>query len=173
MNSEDFLKDLKKGIKSGFNSGRKTALTVSISILFFILISLSTNIGYSTQMFSAGIEYWLPAISLSVTGLYLNGGVSEIILNLVYSVLIGIIVTNTYIQFRNSGTRARNFSGIAPGFLIAGCAGCGIGLLNLTGLTGVVAVLPFQGTLIKLTGVILLIYFIADIGKPELCTIPS
>ncbi|PSH01367.1 MAG: hypothetical protein BRC27_02370 [Nanohaloarchaea archaeon SW_10_44_10] len=173
MNPEDFLKDLKKGTKSGFISGKRAALTVSISILFFILIALSTSIGYSTQMFSAGIEYWLPAISFTVTGLYFNGGLTEIILNLVYSVLIGIIATNTFIQFRNTGIRARNFSGIAPGFLIAGCTGCGIGLLSLAGLTGVVAVLPFQGTLIKLAGIILLIYFIADIGKPELCTIPS
>ncbi|MFT4892953.1 MAG: hypothetical protein ACI8Z7_000744 [Candidatus Nanohaloarchaea archaeon] len=173
MNTEDFRQGLRKGFGSAFNSRKKAFSTVFISLIFFILIALSTSIGYSSQMFLAGIEYWIPAVSFTVRGLYLNGGWIEVVLNLSYSVLIGVIITNTYTQFKNTGIRKRNLSGIAPGFLIAGCAGCGIGLLSLIGLTGIITVLPFQGTLVKIAGMALLSYFIADIGNPEICSIPS
>jgi hypothetical protein len=173
MNPEEFKHRLKAGARSAFSSRKKSISTVSISLIFFILIALSTSIGYSSQMFLAGIEYWIPAISFTISGLYLNGGWTEVVLNLSYSILIGIILTNTYTQFKNTGIKKRNLSGIAPGFLIAGCAGCGVGVLSLIGLTGLVTVMPFQGTLIKIAGMALLIYFIADIGNPKICSIPS
>lgn len=168
-----FKRELKAGLKSAFEDRRKTFSTVLVSGLFFILLALSTSINYSFQMFSAGLEYWIPAIQFTIRGFYLNGGWTDVILNLIYSVLVGVITTNTYIQFRASGLEVGNLSGIAPGMLVAGCAGCGVGLLSLLGLSGILAFLPFQGLGLKIAGMMLIIYFIARIGNPKTCSIPS
>jgi len=168
-----FKRELKAGLKSAFGDRRKTFFTVLISGLFFILLALSTSINYSLQMFSAGLKYWIPAIQFTIRGFYLNGGWTNVILNLIYSGLVGIIITNTYTQFRSSGLELENISGIAPGMLVAGCAGCGVGLLSLLGLPGILAFLPFQGLGLKIAGIVLIIYFIARIGNPKICSIPS
>lgn len=173
MTRKDLTQRLVQGLKSAFSSRKKALATTSISIIFFILIALSSAIRYSYQMFSAGIEYWLTAITFTIRGVYLTGGLTEIVLNIVYSALIGVIITNTYHQFRTSGLKIENLSGIAPSFVIAGCAGCGIGILSIVGLAGIVGSLPFQGTSIKVAGILLLIYFTAEIGNPEICSTPS
>ncbi len=167
-----FRRELKSGLQSAFEDRWKTFSTLSISGLFFILLALSTSINYSIQMFSAGFEYWLPAVQFTVRGFYLNGGWTEVILNIIYSVTVGILITNTYTQFRASGLEIGNLSGIAPGILVAGCAGCGVGVLSLVGLTGLIASLPFQGLSLKIGGIMLIIYFIARIGNPKTCSIP-
>lgn len=138
-----------------------------------MLLALSTAIHYSAQMFSAGFEYWLPAIQLTIKGFYLDGGWLEVMLNITYSLLVGIIITNTYLQFKATGLQLGNLSGIAPGMLVAGCAGCGVGLLSLIGAAGVVTFLPFQGTGLKIGGMLLILFFIARIGNPKICAIPS
>jgi hypothetical protein len=168
-----FRQKLSRGLKSAFKTRRRATATLLISGLFFILLALSTAVNYSIQMFSAGIQYWIPAISLTIRGFYLNGGLTEVVLNLTYSLLVGVILTNTYTQFKATGLEVGNLSGIAPGMLVAGCAGCGVGLLSLIGLTGLVASLPFQGLGLKIGGMLLLVFFIARIGNPEICAIPS
>jgi hypothetical protein len=167
------FREINEGLKSAFGDKWKTSSTVLVSGLFFILLALSTSINYSIQMFSAGLEYWVPAIQFTIRGFYLNGGWTEIILNVIYSGLVGVIMTNTYTQFRSSGLELENLSGIAPGILVAGCAGCGVGLLSLLGLSGIVLSLPFQGLGLKITGMFILIYFIGRIGNPKTCSIPS
>jgi hypothetical protein len=84
------------------------------------------------------------AIQFKIRGFYPNGEWTEIILNKAYSTLVGVVITNTYTQFRAKGLEIGNLSGIAPGVLVAGCAGSGVGLPSLIGITGLVALLPFQ-----------------------------
>ena len=167
-----FRRELKSGLQSAFEDRWKTFSTLSISGLFFILLALSTSINYSIQMFSAGFEYWLPAVQFTIRGFYLNGGWTEVILNIIYSATVGILITNTYTQFRASGLELGNLSGIAPGMLVAGCAGCGVGVLSLVGLTGIIASMPFQGLSLNLRGMALLISSIGQIGNPKTCSIP-
>lgn len=66
-----------------------------------------------------------------------------------------------------------NLSEIAPRVLVAGCAGCGVGLLSLIGVASLVTLLPFQGLSLKIGGIILITFFIARTGNPEICSIPS
>lgn len=168
-----FREKLSRGLKSAFDNRRRMVFTLVFSGLFFVLLALSTAINYSIQMFSAGIEYWIPAVAFTIRGIYLNGGLTDVSLNIIYSLLVGVIMTNTYIQFRATGLEVGNLSGIVPGMLVAGCAGCGVGLLSLVGLTGLVASLPFQGLGLKIGGMLLLAFFIGRIGNPEICAIPS
>lgn len=169
----NFKENLVSGLKSSFETRKRVVSTLFISGLFFILLALSTALNYSLQMFSAGVKYWLPAIKFTIGGFYLNGGITGVFLNIMYSLLVGVILTNTYTQFKVTGLQVGNLSGIAPGMLVAGCAGCGVGLLSLIGLTGLVASLPFQGLGLKIAGMVLLVFFIARIGNPEICAIPS
>lgn len=168
-----FREKLVNGLKAAFKDRRKTSSTLLISSLFFVLLALSTSINYSIQMFSAGVQYWIPAIQFTVRGFYLNGGWTEVVLNIAYSTLVGVVITNTYTQFRATGLEIVNLSGIAPGVLVAGCAGCGVGLLSLIGVAGLVTLLPFHGLSLKIGGILLIIFFIARIGNPEICSIPS
>lgn len=168
-----FKRELTAGLKSAFEDKSKTFSTVLISGLFFILLALSTAINYSLQMFSAGIEYWIPAIQFTIRGFYLNSGWTNVILNIIYSTLVGVTITNTYTQFKASGLNVGNLSGIAPGMLVAGCAGCGVGLLSLIGMTSLIAYMPFQGVGLKVAGMMLIVYFIGRIGNPKACTVPT
>lgn len=106
-------------------------------------------------------------------GFYLNGGWTELILNVFYALSVGIILTNTYTQFKTAGLKIGNLSGVAPGILVAGCAGCGVGILSILGISGLIAFLPFGGFGLKIGGIILILYFIGRIGNPDTCTIPS
>ena len=167
----NFRKEFIQGLKASFEDRSKAFSTFIISIFFFILLALSTSINYSIQMFSSGIEYWLPAVGLTIKGFYINGGWLEVILNIIYSLLVGIVMSNTYTQCKAAGVKKSNLSGIVPGMLVAGCAGCGVGLISLLGLTGILAVLPFQGLSLKIGGMFLMAYFIARIGNPRVCAI--
>jgi hypothetical protein len=159
------------GVKAAFKDRRKAATSITLSLSFLIFLALSTAVNYSFQMFSSGIQYWLPAVELTVRGFYLNGGWTELILNCLYALSVGVILTNTYTQFRAAGLKIGNLSGIAPGVLVAGCAGCGVGILSILGISGVVAFLPFGGFGLKIGGIVLILYFIARIGNPEVCSI--
>jgi hypothetical protein len=169
----ELVENLKKGVKTPFESFSSSLLTLSISFISLVMMALSGSLVYSYQMFSYGPNYWVPLMQSRLTGLYLEGGIIGLFSSIIYSLLIGITLYNFAVQLRNSGLSLRNLSGIGPSFLAAGCAGCGVGLLSLAGLTGAIAVLPFNGQLIRLGGMLLLVYYIAKTGDPRTCSIPS
>ncbi|MFB6100082.1 MAG: hypothetical protein ABEK16_02310 [Candidatus Nanohalobium sp.] len=172
MNQEIILQNLRKGLKSAFSTRRRAATTLLLSTSIFFLMALSRSIGYSTQMFLSGkIVNWLTALYTRVLGVYIVDGYYGLFINTVYAVLIGVTLTNFHTKFRSSGVKIRNLTGIAPGFIAAGCAGCGIGLLSLLGIAGGVAVLPLQGALLRISGMALLLFFIVRTGDPETCSI--
>ncbi|MFB6114679.1 MAG: hypothetical protein ABEK04_00160 [Candidatus Nanohalobium sp.] len=173
MNPKNWLNEIKEGFKAAFESRKKALTTISISSFTFVLLALSSFPTYSIQMFSSGFEYWIPAIQARVTGAYIAGGSSRIAIMSVYGLLTGIALTNFFTQLRNSGAEVKGLSGIIPGFIAAGCAGCGVGLLGFMGLTGALAAMPLQGNLVRVGGLGLLFYYIGKTGNPRICTIPD
>ena len=171
--NQRIAENLKEGVLTPFESLKLGSTTLFISFISLILMAFSSSIIYTYQMFSYGINYWLPAIQTRLVGLYIEGGIFSLSTSIIYSLLIGITVVNFGIQLKNSGLNLRNLSGIGPSFIAAGCAGCGVGLLSLVGLTGALALLPFNGQLIRIGGMALLVYFIAKTGNPRTCSIPS
>lgn len=165
------ISEFKQGLQNPFREKRSAVATIFIFLSSFGLIILSTNIGYSFQMITNGLGGFITALKTRTIGIYLTGGLYSIITTLIYSLLIAVTIQNLITQFRAGGIKMRNLTGIGPGFLVAGCAGCGLGLLSLVGLAGVLALLPFQGELIKLIGMLLLAYYIAEVGNPEVCSI--
>jgi hypothetical protein len=61
----------------------------------------------------------------------------------------------------------RGILSLVPGIVVAGCAGCGIGLLSLVGITGLATVFPFSGNLVRVLGIILIVVLITSLGNPE------
>jgi len=162
----------KKGLLQGLNGASrnwKRALSTSVIGLFtFFLTVFSANPGYSVQMLSSGIEYWQIAFITRFTGMHMNTGLTGIALTLIFSALVGVTMTNTLVQLRMNKINF-NSLGAIPGLLAGGCASCGVGVLSLLGLGGVLASMPFQGNFLRLGGVLLLVALITRTGNPDLC----
>ena len=150
MNSK--LEKLKKGLGNPFRNIKSASFTLLVSFFSLIAMSLSGSLIYTKQMFSYGVNYWIPAIQTRLTGILIEGGLLGLSTSLIYSLLIGITIINLITQIRFSGIDLRSLSGIGPGFIAAGCAGCGVGLLSIVGLSGLLAFLPLQGESIRMGG---------------------
>jgi hypothetical protein len=86
--------------------------------------------------------------------------------------LTGVAVTNAVTLFRRARRRGASTAlGVLPGFLAAGCASCGAGVLGALGFVGAMAALPFEGNLLRLGGIVLLVFFLGRTGDPRTCSI--
>lgn len=159
-----------KGIKASISSKRRISITFLIILSSFLTSVLSANPGYSAQMITAGIQYWQTAVITRLSGLIALSGYTGLILTTIFSALVGVTVTNSLIQLRANRINLDSLGAI-PGFLAAGCASCGVGVLSLLGLGGVLATLPFQGNLLRLAAVLILTAIIIRTGNPETCRI--
>lgn len=160
-----------KGIKAAFNGYKSSIITSFLLISTFFLIILSANVQYSLQMINGGFQSALTAIETRFLGLYITGGIYSLAITALYSLLIAVSIHNLSLQFKAGGVKLKGLTGIGPGFLAAGCAGCGLGLLSLVGLSGILAFLPYNGELVKIGGIIILTYYIAEVGNPKTCSI--
>lgn len=55
--------------------------------------------------------------------------------------------------------------------LVAGCASCGAGVLGALGFVGAMAALPFDGNLLRVGGIGLLLLFLGRAGDPRTCSV--
>ncbi|MFB6115669.1 MAG: hypothetical protein ABEK04_05305 [Candidatus Nanohalobium sp.] len=170
INPKGWKRDLLQGLK-GASANKKRALGTSlIGLSAFLLTVFSASPQYSVQMLMAGTEYWSCAFITRFSGMYATSGLTGIGLTLVFSMLVGVTMTNTVVQLRMNRLSLDSI-GALPGFLAGGCASCGVGVLSLLGFGGVLASLPFQGNLLRLGGVILLTGLIIRTGNPDACSI--
>jgi len=112
------------------------------------------------------------AVTTLTREVYLSTGAAGLGLVAGYAVLTGIAVTNAVAilgQARQSG--ASTVVGVVPGILAAGCASCGAGVLGALGFVGAMAALPFDGNLLRLDGIVLLLFFLGRAGGPRTCAI--
>lgn len=61
--------------------------------------------------------------------------------------------------------------GVLPGVVAAGCASCGAGVLGALGFVGTMAALPYDGNLLRVGGIVLLLFFLGRAGDPRTCSI--
>jgi len=163
-------KELSSGVKGSLRNRKRVLGTLMTGSLAFLLTVFSANPGYSVQMLSSGLEYWPIALMTRFTGLMMNSGYTGAALTLVFSGLVGVTMTNTVIQLKMNKISLDSL-GALPGFLAGGCASCGVGVLSLLGFGGVLASLPFQGNLLRLGGVLLLLALVVRTGNPDTCSI--
>lgn len=161
---------LKRSFKTSIRGKNRKASALFFSALIFLLFAFTTDIPWHLQTLKAGIHYWDNAFLNGITSIYLGGTVS-LILTIIYSIVSGVVLTNVFVQLKNSRISGKGFGSLLPGFAATGCASCGVGLAGFIGLTGIATALPFQGDLLKVGGLALLLYALYEMGDPEICEI--
>lgn len=163
------IENIKEAFKASLDSKTAFVLTFSVSVATLIIIALSSNIEYSIQMISAGMIQ--TAIRNRLINIQISSGYLGVLLTIFYSLMIGSATTNFYIQLKSNTIKVGNLAGILPAFLIGGCASCGLGLLAILGFSGALAILPFQGNLVKVGGILLIVFFLSRTGNPKTCNL--
>jgi hypothetical protein len=138
----------------------------------YVVLVLSSFPQFSVQVLvnnPADIVYAVSALTREV---YLSTGAVGLALVVWYAVLTGVAATNALALVRRARRRgASTVVGVLPGVLAAGCAGCGAGVLGALGFVGVMAVLPYDGNLLRVGGIVLLLFFLGRAGDPRTCSL--
>lgn len=168
LDSNRWKNDFYKGVSSALKSKRRVSGTFLAGALTLFFTVLSSHPEYSFQMLSSGLRNWPVAFISRFYGLIVTSGYEGAVLTVFFSGLVGVTVVNTFTQL---GMNKISFDslGAVPGFLAGGCASCGVGLLSMLGLGGILASLPFQGNLLRLGGVLILVLLVIRTGDPEEC----
>ncbi|MFC6961288.1 hypothetical protein [Halocatena marina] len=175
---ERFGEDLLAALLYPFQSALRALLAVILGALTFVVLILASQSMGVLQMFMRSPE--IVVTSAYVEDMFLinfettiaHYGWMPIVMNALYAVLTGIALTNMVAQLRmlQMGSLA-NIGGILPGLFAAGCASCGPGLFALFGFTGAIAFIPFQGTVLRLGGLGMFLFFLGLSGDPRECRI--
>ena len=161
------MRKLREALKYAFSDWEKLGITITGSLLFYVLMILLSFPSYSFQLLSSNPLFILEAVTALTGNLLISAGMLGLSLTIVYSLLAGISLTLLYSSTSNSGAGS-----LTPGLIVSGCASCGTGLLGIIGLGGAVAALPFQGNLVRLGGIGLILFFMNKTGNPEVCDVP-
>lgn len=179
---ERFGEDLIAALLFPFSTVPKAILTLVLSVLTFGVLILLSQPQTAYQMFVtdlftySSVSVLLESLQFMLVMNYevtlMEYGWSAIALTVLYALLTGIALTNTIalLQMLQIGSLA-NLGGILPGVVAAGCASCGPGLFALVGLTGAVTFIPFQGTILRVAGIGLILFFLGRAGDPRECRI--
>lgn len=170
MQTSEFLDMLSDALKASFRSYRSVGITLIASVIFYILMVFSSFPEYTYQI----IAYSPASIFMAVRFLSISliaAGMLNFVLTIIYSVMGGIAVSNMVDQLKYQGGGAESLATLSPGLLVAGCTSCGAGLLGLIGFTGALAVLPFEGNLVRTGGILLILFFLGRSGDPRVCNL--
>lgn len=166
----DRINRLRISARASTSSNYRKLSTIFFSALIFLIFAFTTDIPWHLQTLREGIFYWDNAVLNGISNIYI-GGIFSFCLTIIYSIVSGLVLTNIGIQLRNSKISGKELGSLLPGFIATGCASCGVGLAGFIGLTGVATALPFQGDLLKVGGLALLIYALYEMGNPEICEV--
>ena len=170
------LADLRDALAFPLTSNARLASAGLVAVATYVLLVLSAFPQFSIQVLTRDPTDVVYAVETLTRQVYLSAGWVGIGLVTIYAILTGIAVTNAVTLLRHTrSTGASTVAGIVPGVLAAGRASCGAGVLGALGYVGVMAVLPFDGNLLRVGGVVLLLVVLANAGDPRTCavSIPS
>lgn len=167
----NWRKGIVPGLKVSTSSKTRLLITTTLSFVIFFLLILSSFPEYSYQMLTSGISYWCTAFKDLLKNMLISVGISSIAITGLYSISTAIALLHAGISVKQNSFEGKSLASISPGILVTGCAGCGAGILGLLGFASAVTIFPFGGDLIKIAGIVLLLYFIGDSGNPEICRV--
>lgn len=166
-----YQEKLVEAFKASIQNWKAVLLTSAGIFITFSAMILASFPSYSYQLLSTSPLYLSTALTALSENLMASAGIEALILTLIYSVVAGVAFTNLAYQLKYQGGGLKNIGLMSPGLLVSGCAGCGAGLLGLFGFVGALAVLPFEGNLVRLGGIGLMIFFLGKTGDPKTCNL--
>lgn len=169
---KEIIKNLKKGFQTGFSSRYRVLSTLVLSVFVFLLMVLSTDVPWHLETLRGGLSYWDDAFLNGVASMQISG-LHTVPLNILYAMLSGTVLTSFGTSLSSGKLASKELGSVLPGFLATGCASCGVGLAGVIGVTGLAATLPFEGTLVKVAGILLLLYALQSFGKSDVCAIDA
>ena len=153
-------------------SNGRLVLAGAATALTYAALILSTFPSFSVQLLVRNPADLFYGVATLTRETYRSVGWVGLGLIVGYALLAGVAVTHAVTLYRRARrTNTSTLLGIVPGFLAAGCAGCGAGVLGALGFVGAMAMLPFDGNLLRLAGVTLLLFFLGRNGDPRTCAI--
>ncbi|AGN00545.1 hypothetical protein L593_02970 [Salinarchaeum sp. Harcht-Bsk1] len=143
-----------------------------VTIGTYVLLVLSTYPQFTRQFLERDLTDVTYGVSVLTREVYLTSGWLGLSLVVLYALLTGVAVTNAAALLRRRRrSGATGVAGILPGVLAAGCASCGAGVLGALGFVGAMAALPYDGTLLRVGGIVLLVGFLTRSGDPRTCSV--
>jgi len=152
-----------------FNKNFLEIISNKISILIFIISLISISYFF----------YYFTDLILNIQNLGINFVISEIILEVIISILFAMFITSSIYKFNkfNKISLRENISGSAGSFLgilVVGCPACSITFASYFGLAGFIALIPGYGIGLKLISIPVLMYSNYSIIKNlNICKIKS
>ncbi|QFU83145.1 hypothetical protein [Natronorubrum aibiense] len=170
----EHLMNLSAAVWYPFETWRGTIGLLVVAFVTYVLLILSTMPEFSLQMLGDGV-HWFEYVLVSLTEtVYRTDGWTGLGTIVLYALLSGVAIVNAAAQLRIVGLSSlTDLSGVLPGLLASGCASCGAGLLGFLGFAGGLAMLPYDGALLRVGGLALLVFFLGRAGHPEQCAIPT
>lgn len=167
---ETFPTDLYEALVYPFESWRGTFGLVAVTVVTYVLLVVSTMPEFALQMLGDGL-HWFEFVVVSLSeNVYRTDGWTALGTIVLYAWLTGVAVVVAVGQLRiGRSSGVASLTGVAPALAASGCASCGAGLLAFLGFAGGLTLLPFDGALLRVAGVLLLVYFIGRTGHPERC----
>jgi hypothetical protein len=146
--------------------------TAAGTAVTYVVLVLSSFPQFSIQVLTNDPGDLVYAVSALTREVYVSTGAVGLALVAGYAVLTGIATTTALAMVRRAQRRgASTIVGVLPGVLAAGCASCGAGVLGALGFVGAIAALPYDGNLLRVVGIVLLLYFLGRAGDPRTCSI--
>lgn len=163
--------DLRGALAFPLTSDGRLLLAAAATLATYVVTVLSIFPRFSLQVLSRDLADLPWSVAVLTREAYLGGGWTTVALVVAYALLTGVAVTVAVPHLRRARrSGVSTAAGVVPGFLAAGCASCGAGVLGALGFAGALATLPFGGDLLRLGGVVLLLVFLGRAGDPRVCS---
>lgn len=158
--------NLKKTFITIGNVLKRPAYALLTILTALLIIAISTYLLNIPLLASTITAPWAWTAKIMLLGKLLGGAITNnspftFLLLLLTSFLAGINMALALYQWKHHRalTMTKNSTtttGIGVGILAAGCSGCGLSILAILGLAGVIAFLPFKGQELSVFSIIIL-----------------
>ena len=170
--SRGWTRSLRDALVYPLTSDLRLLSTAVGTVVTYVVLVLSSFPQFSIQVLASDPADVVYAVSALTREVYLSTGAFGLALVAGYAVLTGIATTNALALVRRARRRgASTIVGVLPGVIAAGCASCGAGVLGVLGFVGAMATLPYDGNLLRVGGIVLLLYFLGRAGDPRTCSL--
>ncbi|WP_336035312.1 hypothetical protein [Halobacterium yunchengense] len=155
-----------------FATPARVAGVLAGAAVTYAALVLSAFPEYTGQMLGAGVGYLDDALVALTRNTLSTAGTVGLALVVLYALVTGVALVTAAGQVRQTDeSGVEGLTGVVPGLVASGCASCGAGLLGLLGFAGALAALPFHGNLVRLAGLLVLLWFLARAGDPRTCRV--